>query len=390
MKFLVLGGGAQGSAAAYDLLRDPGVDEVVIADRAELPVRPFLQDFLGAGLSVDRFDVTRSDEVRRRMEDVVAVLCALPYGFNFEMARLAVECGVHFADLGGNTEIVRRQRTLDESARDRGVSVIPDCGLAPGLVNVLAQWGIDRVESVEAVRMWVGGLPRNPRPPLNYQVVYSLEGVLDYYTTPGVILREGEPVEVEPLTGVEEVRFPDSLGVLEAFHTAGGASTLPARYRGRIRTLEYKTLRYPGHALLMRGIRDLGLLDTEPVEVDGVPVSPRQMFIEKVGPRLREGDGRDAVALRVEVEGRRPSGSERVRFELVDLYDERTGLTAMMRCTGFSLSLTSLMQVRGEVSGPGVRTPDEALVPEAFVGALRDRGLAITESWSGGPTGSDA
>ncbi len=388
MKFLVLGGGTQGSAAAYDLLRAPDVEGVIVADRATVSPLPFLQEFLERGLSVEQLDVTRVDEVRERMAGVDAVLCALPFAFNYEMSRLAVECGVHFTDLGGNTEIVTRQRSLDGAARAAGVSVIPDCGLAPGLVNILTQRGIDRLDSVESVRMWVGGLPQHPRPPLNYQTVYSLEGVLDYYTTSGLVLREGEPLKVESLSGIEEVIFPEPIGVLEAFHTAGGASTLPGRYRGRIRTMEYKTLRYPGHARLMRDIRELGLLDEAPVEVDGASVRPRSLFIEKVGPKLREGDGRDVVVLRIEVEGVKDRCSTAVGYELVELYDERTGITAMMRCTGFSLSLTALMQARGEVLEDGVRTPDEAVPPDAFIRGLEARGIQIRETVPGGPGGS--
>jgi hypothetical protein len=119
------------------------------------------------------------------MEGMTSVVCALPYYFNLPMTKLAIEAGANFADLGGNTEIVEGQRKLDAKATAAGVSVIPDCGLAPGMVNILAQAGIDELDHTESVRMWVGGLPQNPEPPLNYQIVYSMEGVLDYYTTPG-------------------------------------------------------------------------------------------------------------------------------------------------------------------------------------------------------------
>src|SRR5690606_37000590 len=154
-----------------------------------------------------------------------------------------------------------------------------------------------------AVRIKVGGLPQNPRPPLNYQVVYSMEGVLDYYTTRSLVLRDGEPVQVEALSEVEELDFP-GVGRLEAFHTAGGLSTMAQRYRGKLETMEYRTLRYPGHAAAMRAIRDLGLLDSEPVDVKGAAVAPRDLFLARVGPELRRDphESPDLVALRVEVE----------------------------------------------------------------------------------------
>lgn len=377
MKLLVLGGGAQGSAAAYDLLRDPEVSEVVIGDLRTAGVAPFLEPELGGRLSLREVDAADEDSVRAAMQGMDAVVCALPYYFNYDMARLAVEAGAHFADLGGNTEIVERQRTLDDAARAAGVSIIPDCGLAPGMVNILAQAGIDELDETESVRMWVGGLPQEPEPPLNYHIVYSLEGVLDYYTTPGLILHDGEPTEVEALSDMESLTWPEPLGTLEAFHTAGGISTLPYRYRGSVRTMEYKTLRYPGHAAIMRAVRDLGLLDDEPVEVDGARISPRQFFIDRVSPRLRKPDARDLVVLRVEVRGTRDDHPAGMRFDLLDYYDESTGITAMMRTTGFSLALIGLMQCRGEVRETGVRTPDETVRPDVYLEGLEQRAIRI-------------
>jgi lysine 6-dehydrogenase len=380
MKMLVLGGGAQGSAAAYDLLRDPQVSGVLLGDREAIRPPHFLEPHLGSRLELRRVDASDEGSVRAAMEGVDGVLCALPYYFNFEMTRLALAAGAHFADLGGNTRIVERQRTLDPEARTRGLSVIPDCGLAPGLVNVLAQAGIEELDEVESVRMWVGGLPESPEPPLNYQIVYSLEGVLDYYTTPGVALRDGEPTEVEPLTGLEQVTFPPPIGVLEAFYTAGGISTLPQRYRGRIREMEYKTLRYPGHAAIMRAIRDLGLLDDTPVLVDGTEISPRRFFIDRVTPKLRRPGAPDLAVLRVEVRGLRQGAPAGVRFDLLDRFDPESGISAMMRVTGFSLAITGLMQVRGGVREPGVRTPDEVIDPAAYLEALAKRGIRVERS----------
>lgn len=377
MKFLVLGAGAQGSAAAYDLLRRDEVEAVVLADQRSGPVRPFLEPLVGKGLESVALDATDLDTVREAMEGVDAVACALPYFLNLEMTRLAVEAGVHFCDLGGNTEIVEAQRELDDRATEQGVSVVPDCGLAPGMVNILAQAAMDELDETASVRILVGGLPQDPEPPLNYQIVYSLEGVLDYYTAEALVLEEGELARKEALTGVEDVEFPEPVGWLEAFYTAGGISTLPLRYRGEVQRMEYKTLRYPGHAAIMRAVRDLGLLDTEPVEVNGCEVVPRRLFIDLVSPRLRKPEGRDLVAMRVEVAGARNGVEKTIRFDLLDRYDEETGITAMMRTTGYSLALTSLMQADGRIREPGVRTPDEAVPPEIYLSGLTARGIHV-------------
>jgi lysine 6-dehydrogenase len=306
-------------------------------------------------------------------------MSAIPYYYNGTLARIAVESGCHFSDLGGNTEIVLEQKKLHEQAEAKGISVIPDCGLAPGMVNILAAEGIRRLDRAERVKIFVGGLPQAPEPPLNYQIVYSLEGALDYYTTPSWVLRGGRPVQVDALSEIESVEFPAPVGTLEAFHTGGGISTLPFAYEGKIDVMEYKTLRYPGHAALMRPIRELGLLANETIEVKGQRVVPRDVFIAAVSPKLTKPNGQDLVALQVEVSGTQNGKRTSVVFRLIDYYDVEHGISAMMRTTGYSLSITGQMQVDGRVELKGVRTPDEAMPFRAYVTELAKRGVKIEE-----------
>jgi lysine 6-dehydrogenase len=321
-------------------------------------------------------DVQDGAAVRDVMRGADVALCALPYYYNLEISRAALELGIHCADLGGNTEIVFQQKKLDLEARAKGVSVVPDCGLAPGMVNILAAEGIRRVADAETVKIFVGGLPQHPEPPLNYQVVYSLEGARDYYTTPAWVLRDGKPTRVDPLSEPEQVSFPPPVGALEAFHTAGGISTLPWTYEGRVRSMEYKTLRYPGHVALMRAIRDLGLLELTPINVKGRDVVPRDVFIAAVSPKLSKPDRRDLVALRVEVRGR--SGTV-VAWQMLDYFDEVRGVSAMRRATGYSLAITGLMQADGRINTPGVHTPDEAVPFAEYVAELGKRRVEIRE-----------
>ncbi len=377
MKFLVLGGGAQGTAAAFDLCRREEVEEVTVADLDVSRVPPFLHPFEGDKLRLRTVDATDPSAMVPLLEAADAVMSALPYYLNPLITRLAVEAGAHYSDLGGNTEIVGQQRALHDRARSAGLSVIPDCGLAPGMVNILAQAGIDELDDIDSVEIRVGGLPQHPQPPLNYQIVYSMEGVLDYYTTRALILTNGEPTEVDALDGLETVTFPEPVGELEAFYTAGGISTMPYRYAGRIPEMNYKTLRYPGHAKIMWAIRELGLLDLEPVSVDGVSVVPRKSFIATVSPKLTNAEGDDLVALRVEVRGRKDGDSARVRYDLIDRYDTDNGITAMMRTTGYSLAITSLMQADGRVTEKGVRTPDEAMPASAYLEELARSGIRV-------------
>jgi lysine 6-dehydrogenase len=380
MRMLVLGAGLQGSACTYDLLQNPDVSQVRLADVHLDHLPEFLKPYSGPRLIPTVLDVRDREALLAVMRESDAVMSAIPYYFNLALAECAVEAGVHFCDLGGNTEIVFQQKELAPRAVERGITVVPDCGVAPGMVNILAEHGIRQLVSVRAVRIYVGGLPQDPEPPLNYQVVYSLEGVLDYYTTLSWVLRDGRRTHATALSEREPIEFPAPVGTLEAFHTAGGLSTMAFRYEGKIPEMEYKTLRYPGHAQIVEAIRELGLLDLEPVDVKGVRVVPRDVFLAVAGPRLTKPDGRDLLALRVIVEGTKDGRSAERRYDLVDRYDEVHGISAMMRTTGYSLSITGQMQARGEVQPPGVWTPDECMPAEAYIAALRARGIDLRES----------
>lgn len=378
MKMLVLGAGLQGRACAYSLLQQPDVTQVTLADQRVEALPPFLAN-AGNRLRAVSVDARDQNAVRALMEGHTAVLCALPYYFNADMTRAAIEAGCHFADLGGNTDIVMEQREHMAAATARGVSVIPDCGLAPGMVNILSAEGIRRLDRTDAVRIYVGGLPQHPEPPLNYQIVYSLEGALDYYTTPSWILRDGKTVRVDALSELEPIAFAEPVGTLEAFHTGGGVSTLPFTWEGKIATIEYKTLRYPGHVAIMHPIRELGLLSDQPIEVRGQQVVPRDLFIAAVQPKLYKPEGHDLVALRVLVSGTRGGTPVTLTFELLDYYDTANGISAMMRTTGYSLALTGLMQARGVIRETGVHTPDEVVPFREYVDGLAAQGVKITE-----------
>ncbi|HEY4306240.1 MAG TPA: saccharopine dehydrogenase C-terminal domain-containing protein [Gemmatimonadaceae bacterium] len=377
MRMLVLGAGLQGCACAYDLLQDKDVEFVRLADLHINHLPEFLKPYSGPRLLPTPLDVRDREAVLGAMRESDGVMSAIPYYYNFDLAQLAVEAGVHFCDLGGNTEIVFQQKGLDAEAKKKNISVVPDCGLAPGMVNILSEYGIEQLDKVESVKIFVGGLPQKPEPPLNYMLVYSLEGALDYYTTLSWVLRGSKRTQVKALSEQEPVKF--DFANLEAFHTAGGLSTMAFRYEGKIPTMEYKTLRYPGHAELMANVRELGLLDNEPIEVKGVEVVPRDLFIAKVQPMLTKPEGRDLVALRVIVKGEKDGRPATKTFELVDRYDEKHGVSAMMRTTGYSLAITGLMQARREVPA-GVHTPDEAIPARKYIDELKKRGVVINEA----------
>jgi lysine 6-dehydrogenase len=378
MRLAVLGVGLMGRAAAWDLARQPGVESVTLVEGDRRVLEDALAFLEERGTDRDRLvpcvaDLSDEASTAQVLTGHLAALCALPYRLNLGTTRAAIRAGVHLCDLGGNPEVVDRQLELDRAAAAMGVSVIPDCGLAPGLTNVLVAALLERLPECERIRIRVGGLPAHPRPPLFYKLVFSPAGLVNEYVEPCRVLREGEPFEVAPLTGSEEVTFPAPFGELEARHTSGGSSTLVRTLTGRVTELDYKTLRYPGHFTVMEGVLALGLFSSEPVEVDGVRLAPRRLVEERLRAAL-DDDDTDVVLLRVSAASRTGRTAD---FELIDRADPVTGLSAMQRTTALPAAAISLMQADGTIDRRGVLPPESAVPADSFLAALAGRGLEV-------------
>jgi lysine 6-dehydrogenase len=386
MKILVLGAGRMGLGAAYDLVHNSeGVESITVADADEGRARAVVET-LGTGRArAARLEATDRAAAAGLMRGHDAVISCVPYFYNLELARAAVEAGANFCDLGGNNAVVDAELALDAEARAAGVNVIPDCGLAPGMVSVLAAHGAARFSRLDELHIRVGGLPLSPLPPLDYQIVFSVEGLINEYVERARVIRGGELAEVESLTEVESLDFPEPFGRMEAFQTSGGTSTLPETFAGRVRELDYKTIRYPGHCERFRLLVELGLTGGEEVEVEGVRVRPRRLLGEMLTRRL-PADGPDAVLVRLEFVGLTEGGDggreSRLRYDIIDRFDERTGLSAMQRTTAFPASVVAQMMARGETARRGAVPQERCIPPQAFVAALAARGIDIRESFA--------
>jgi lysine 6-dehydrogenase len=322
-----------------------------------------------------------------------AAISCVTYFHNLSLARAAIEARTNFCDLGGNNTVVDAELALDAEARDAGVNIIPDCGLAPGMVSVLAAHGAARFRSLDELHIRVGGLPQNPRPPLDYQIVFSVEGLINEYVERARVIRGGRVVEVESMTEVEALDFPEPFGRMEAFQTSGGTSTLPETFTGRVAELDYKTIRYPGHCERFRLLIDLGLCASDAVEVDGHAVPPRRLLGELLNRHL-PADEPDVVLIRLEfvgqlnddegAAGRESDGrarASRLRYDIIDRFDERTGLSAMQRTTAFPASVIAQMMARGLTTQKGAVPQERCVPPDAFVRELSARDIRIDESF---------
>ena len=369
--YVVLGAGRQGQAAAFDLAIHGEAERILLFDVQEEQARRAAErvnDLVGREVaSFAVLDVRNRDLLADRLEGFDAVLSAVPYSFNVFITEAAIQARASLCDLGGNTDVVFRQLELDQQARAAQVAVVPDCGLAPGTANVLAAYAMQRLEreggSPREVRIYCGGLPQRPKGPLDYQLVFSVEGLLNEYLSPAYVLREGQVQTVKPLTEVEELEIP-GVGRCEGFITSGGTSTAPWEHQKKLKSYEYKTIRYPGHCEKIKLLRDLGLLEGE----------ARAVVAQALEAKLDFGEP-DLVVLRVVCSGDEMS----LRIDLLDFYDEQTGFTAMERTTGFSAAIVMYMLARGEIA-PGVRTPDPAVDPEQYVKELLQRGFRLTET----------
>jgi lysine 6-dehydrogenase len=379
MKVLVLGSGRMGLGAAFDLAQSPEVEAVTLADVEIERARAVAAAIKSEKLEPAQVDVAESKQVLELMRGHDAAISCVVYHHNLRLARAAVEARVNFCDLGGNNSIVSEELALDEAARDAGINIIPDCGLAPGMVSILVAHGAERFERLEAVHIRVGGLPQHPRPPLNYQIIFSVEGLINEYVERARVIRGGRIVEVDSLTEIERLEFAAPYEEMEAFQTSGGTSTLPESFTGRVRELDYKTIRYAGHCERFKLLVDLGLASNEEIEIEGASVSPRRLLCEMLTRHLPEGEP-DVVLVRVDFRGVMAGVKSELRYDIIDRFDEQTGLSAMMRTTAFPASIIAQMMASGKITEKGA-IPQERVVPPApFVAALAKRNIKIRES----------
>jgi lysine 6-dehydrogenase len=279
-------------------------------------------------------------------------------------------------DLGGNTDLVREQLGSDAAAREAGVSIIPDCGQVPGMGTTLMVYAMKLLDEPEEVFMWDGGLPLDPRPPFDYLLTFNIEGLTNEYAEPPVFLRNGKPTLVPTMDELEELEFPSPVGRLEAFTTGGGVSTMPWSFEGKLKTLQNKTVRYPGHFEQLRAFYDLGLWKTGPVMVGNQEVVPRELFHALFQPMVSFAADKDVVVIRIRAIGRKAGRRTEVVLDLMDFYDEDTGFTAMERTTGWDAAIVAGMMARGQT--PRGAVPVELAVPASlFVEELAKRGIKV-------------
>jgi lysine 6-dehydrogenase len=377
--FAVLGAGMQGTACAYDLAKFANASKIYMGDVDFENAKKNawrVNDLIGSAVcEPSKVDALDAENVRKFLEPVEVVASCLPYWMHPKVAGVAIETRTNMVDLGGNTEITMKTLAMDEQAKQAEVTLVPDCGLAPGLVNNLGSYMIENLDQTESVKLYCGVLPQNPKPPFNYKLTFNVEGLVTEYDFQAVVLRSGEIALVDTLDELETI-FVEELGEMEAFTTSGGTSTAPYTHKGRVANYEYKTIRFPGHCALMRIFKDFGFWGTDEIEIKGCKVKPRELFYRVFGDKLAEIEDLDMCAVRAVGVGKKDGMDKQIQIDIFDREDEVTKFTSMERLTGFSAAIYVNEIAQGNVEKGCVRY-ENAVTGTKFVDEIQKRGVNL-------------
>jgi len=346
MKIVVLGAGRVGSAMVRDLAPE--------ADVTVIDLNQGALDRLTARVACRgiRADLREVSDLAPYVSDCDLVICAVPGFMGFETLEKVIHAGKDVVDISFFAE---DPFLLDDLAREMDVTAVVDCGVAPGLCNIVAGYVETRLDRMERYVCYVGGLPQVRQWPYEYKAVFSPIDVLEEYTRPARYVSHGEIVVRPALSEIELIDFP-GVGTLEAFNTDGLrtlARTLDAPF------MKEKTLRYPGHAELMRVFRDSGFFGTEPLEVEGRQVRPIDLTSALLFKMWRMAPGeRDQTVFQVIIEGRKEGRGFRATYDLLDRYDPETDTSSMARTTGYTCTIVARQVLRGLFTQKGVSPPE--------------------------------
>ena len=379
MKILVLGCGNIGSVAAEDLAENMSSVKVVVADKEGARAKEVAERIGKNNVSWMLLDASNTAELVNALKDFDLVMGFLPGKLGYDLAKACIEAEKDLVDVSFMSE---NPLTLNKEAIKADITIVPDCGLAPGISNVLVGHALSRLNSVQDVYITVGGLPEKPIPPLGYTITWSPESLIDEYCRKARIIQNYKEVEVEALSGLEKVVFPE-IGELQAFYTDGLRTLLYTVENAR--NMWEKTLRYKGHVEKIRLLKTLGFFDEKPIEINAFSLPPRRLTAKLLELRLRKPKVKDVVLMKVEVCGFKENKRIRYVYHLLDRYDEKKGITAMARTTAYPTAIIAQLTLKKLIAEKGVVPPEKiGMKKELFdtiSAALEMRGIRISEEF---------
>ncbi len=382
-RYLIIGAGKQGTAAAYDLAKFGEASQIIMADMdldAAARAAKRVNQLIGRDVaSPAQADASDSSQLASLMDGIDVALSAVPYYFNVEITKTCIEKGVSLCDMGGNTDIVWEQLELDEEAKAAGVSIVPDCGMGPGLINTMAVYVMDLLDKPREVILYDAGLPLEPIAPWKYAMTYHINGLTNEYSGDATFIRDGKITYVPTFTEREIITF-EPLGELEAFVISGSMSTTPQTHLGKLERYENKVLRYPGHMHTFEAYKRLGLFSEEPIDVNGQSIVPRDLYHTLLAPHINAENVKDIGIMRAIGIGEKEGKESTVTIDLIDRFDEETGFTAMERLTGWHCAVMMGFQARQKI-GAGAHRMELAAPAVEIMESLRERGIKYEVYW---------
>ena len=379
-KFCVLGGGRQGTAIAYDLLKFGNPSQVIIADvnlkQAEASTTRNKSLLDTDKLLAVQVDVNNQKQMLDLLQDVDVLISAVPYHLNTKVTDFAIQSSTSMVDLGGHTGIVQAQLNRSHEAIEKGITIVPDCGMGPGMNVTMALLAMEQLDTPEHVRIWDGGLPLNPVEPWNYASFFNINGLTNEYDGDAFFIQEGKVTRVPCFEDVEILSFSEGIGDLEAAVTSGGLSTMPWTFEGKLKTLENKTLRYFGHWDQMIAFRQLGLFDLTPMEFNEKKIIPREFYHQLLEPKLNANPKEDVCIMRTEAVGEKDGIPTKAVVETLEYFDENTGFYAMEKWTGWHASIMAI-RIGNKELNPGAISVENAMSGTYFLREGEKRGYKI-------------
>lgn len=380
MNISIVGAGHMGSAIAQVLMEHESVKLVKICDAHTRTLQRLEATLDSPKLRTYQVDARDERTVSSILEGSECIVGASSPVLNPVLARTALHVGSHFCDLGSGNDLLQNRSGLVKEATAQALWIVPNCGLDPGLVNMLCLNGVRQFDKPRAARIRVGYVPLHPEPPFNFRISWSAEKLLDDYTMSVECVENGAPCEVEPLTGIETITFPEPFGEMEAFHTASVLAPIRETAGPTLQTLDHKSIRWKGHAEQMQFLLALGFAEDRNIDVQ-THLTYRDILARRMKQRLG-GDYEDAVLLRIETEGEKEGKPARLLYEMIDTYDTAREMTAVRRSTSITAATIAMLLASGAVKKGGVSSPERIVPLDAFYDAVVKAGLPIRETWS--------
>ena len=378
MRIIVLGCGNIGSVITQDLAASLPSAEITMADMDKNHVEEAATKIGKKNVYATQIDASKHKELVSVLRKFDLTVDALPGWLGYRVCKAAIYAKVDMVDVSYMPEDVMK---LSKGASKAGMRLIPDCGMSPGIGNILVGHAVSRLDTVESIHILNGGLPEKPIPPLGYVITWSVSDLIDMYFRKVNIVENGKKAQVEPMTGLEEIEFP-RVGKLEAFYTDGLRTLLHSMKN--VKEMWEKTLRYPGHVEKIRLLKALGWFDEKPVNIGNLEVVPRDVAAKLLERKLKRPEIPDIVAMLIEVVGLKGSKRIKYTYQMFDRFDKKHNVTSMARTTAYTASVIAQLVAKKAVIEKGVMPPEKLgmndQIYRRFLGLMKKRGIRIKET----------